>query len=418
MDAQRGVTLITLGLSLVFLIGILGLAVDLGMLYVGRSEAQRAADAAALAGAYQFSQSACTEPGGDCSADTGAQTAATAQADAAAESNYVLTKQVQGSEVTVKFTYPVPNEPQVTVNLYRGNIPLLFAKIFGQTIASVTASATAEATQANTVGCVVPFLIADCQTVDGSMAQYDACPYIPNTTTYASYFIDPTSGVVDSKMVGQQILLHTATSNGSVIPSQWYLAGISGTGTGTPSSSLLRTNIEYCSQDAVTCGANGIAVPAIPGNRIGPVNQGIDTLIGATGEGPNNNQDVLAGFSSDGTPIIDSASGVQVSQSASVVTVPVYSDLVASGSPLSPPTTTLSPGNVNTVYVVGFAELFINYVSPPGNQASLPAPCNTFQGPFNDGPVCATVLKVTGCNGAPVGGNATPVPVRLIQGPG
>ena len=48
---QRGVVLIILALTLAVLIGFVGLALDLGKLYVARSERQNSADACALAAA-------------------------------------------------------------------------------------------------------------------------------------------------------------------------------------------------------------------------------------------------------------------------------------------------------------------------------------------------------------------------------
>src|SRR3984957_712677 len=51
---QRGATLLIVAASLVAFLLLAGLAIDLVALYLGRSEAQRAADAGALAGAQQF----------------------------------------------------------------------------------------------------------------------------------------------------------------------------------------------------------------------------------------------------------------------------------------------------------------------------------------------------------------------------
>ena len=51
---ERGATLLIVAASLVAFLLLAGLAIDLVALYLGRSEAQRAADAGALAGAQQF----------------------------------------------------------------------------------------------------------------------------------------------------------------------------------------------------------------------------------------------------------------------------------------------------------------------------------------------------------------------------
>ena len=51
---ERGATLVFLAVSLGALFGFMALAIDLGMMYVAHEDAQRAADAGALAGASAF----------------------------------------------------------------------------------------------------------------------------------------------------------------------------------------------------------------------------------------------------------------------------------------------------------------------------------------------------------------------------
>ena len=75
---ERGVTLVIFAFFIVFLLGVAALAIDLGLLYVARSEAQRSADAAALAGANVFATSGCTSVSGGCVAG-GPQEAAQTQ---------------------------------------------------------------------------------------------------------------------------------------------------------------------------------------------------------------------------------------------------------------------------------------------------------------------------------------------------
>ena len=48
---ERGVTIVLVAFSLLALLGMAALAIDIATLYVAHGEAQRAADAAALAGA-------------------------------------------------------------------------------------------------------------------------------------------------------------------------------------------------------------------------------------------------------------------------------------------------------------------------------------------------------------------------------
>ena len=59
-DKQRGSTLLLAAASLLMLLAMAGFAIDALTLYVARTDAQRAADAAALAGAKIFMTSSCT----------------------------------------------------------------------------------------------------------------------------------------------------------------------------------------------------------------------------------------------------------------------------------------------------------------------------------------------------------------------
>ena len=53
-SAQRGYVLIALSLGLVFILGMAGLAVDIGRMYVTKSEAQSFADTSAFAAALEL----------------------------------------------------------------------------------------------------------------------------------------------------------------------------------------------------------------------------------------------------------------------------------------------------------------------------------------------------------------------------
>src|SRR6266705_4315005 len=58
--AERGQTIVLVAVALVSLLGMAALAIDVTTLYVARGELQRAADAAALAGAKAFVDSGVT----------------------------------------------------------------------------------------------------------------------------------------------------------------------------------------------------------------------------------------------------------------------------------------------------------------------------------------------------------------------
>jgi Flp pilus assembly protein TadG len=425
---ERGVTLVIFALFIVFLLGVAALAIDLGLLYVARSEAQRSADAAALAGANVFATSGCTSANGGCVAGGPQEAEAAAQAIATAAQNKVIgapatVAWTQGSTCpttatnNICFSYPSAYEPQITVTVHRAGIQTIFAKLFGVPSAAVDATATAEAYESSNNDCTVPFLLADCDT-NTTAGVNPACP----TSPASGYFIDPNTGDTDSASVGQAIVIHsisasggtggTGTGTSTTVPSQWYLAGLGANA--TPSGSTLRQYIQSCAAP-VACGPNAIS---IPGNKIGPVDQGVNALIGASADGPNMGQDVFNSY-----PPLTYTSGKGItytsSSSSSVVTVPVYNGTVNPDGSVNN-NNTLSPGNTNTVNVVGYMQLFISYAQGPsgGKQTALPAPCQNFTAGSNDSPVCAVILNIKNCpGGTPQNTKWSPVPIRLIQGP-
>ena len=61
---DRGVSILIIAVSMIFVLGMAGLGIDLASLYVGRSQAQRAADAGALAAAQYLASFGCTAGSG------------------------------------------------------------------------------------------------------------------------------------------------------------------------------------------------------------------------------------------------------------------------------------------------------------------------------------------------------------------
>lgn len=123
---RRGVVALYVAIGLVTFLGAAALAVDMSSLYSRKAKAQRAADAAALAGAYQL-----TEDPGDTDAAV-----AKAKAYAALPENGGFSD----SQVTVTPSYGGdPSSLHVVVSRRE---PLFFARIFGLTSALVGAGST------------------------------------------------------------------------------------------------------------------------------------------------------------------------------------------------------------------------------------------------------------------------------------
>src|SRR5580704_3195829 len=96
--SQRGATILMVAASLIVILLLAGLAIDLVAFYLGRSEAQRAADAGALAGAQQFVSSGFLT--GAVTQGT-VTTLATNAATAAAEQNKVGAQTLSAANIAV-----------------------------------------------------------------------------------------------------------------------------------------------------------------------------------------------------------------------------------------------------------------------------------------------------------------------------
>jgi len=149
---ERGVVLAIMALLLFVLLGLAALAIDLGIMYSARTEAQRTADAAAHAGAAFLVRAPADENG--------------ARDEAV---RIALRNPVQGSEVSIDRIQDIDirlDSARVRVRVYRtgarGNpITTLFAGALGINQVDIAATAAAEVYPAATSRCVLPIALAD-----------------------------------------------------------------------------------------------------------------------------------------------------------------------------------------------------------------------------------------------------------------
>jgi hypothetical protein len=135
---------------MVGLLSVLALAIDLGMLYKTKGEAQRAADAAALAGADAFRLEA--DP-------ARAALLAPSLAKQLAARNHMTGGFIDStSEVTVQV---IPDSQKVRVWVNRLAVRTWFARMFGVASTPIGAVAAARALDAGSTMCVKPFALAD-----------------------------------------------------------------------------------------------------------------------------------------------------------------------------------------------------------------------------------------------------------------
>src|SRR5208283_1798110 len=154
-SGERGVTIALVALAIVSIIAMAGLTIDIGTLYQASAEAQRAADAAALAGARTLSLDGIT---GDPANSGGYWAAACAEATLNAQA--VASKNLVGGAApsTVNVNYLSSDastcasagavafgvNPMVQVKVTQASLPTYFSRIWGRSGSSVSATATAE----------------------------------------------------------------------------------------------------------------------------------------------------------------------------------------------------------------------------------------------------------------------------------
>jgi len=424
---ERGVSIVLVSVGMVFVLGMAGLGVDLASLYVGRTQAQRAADAGALAGAQEFVTLGCTSAAGGTISGS-CQSLARERAIAVANANLVAGVSPAVTDSDVTFPSTSTTDPQIKVVAGRDTshsnaMPTFFVKIFGINSANVSASAKAEAFNpsgnSGSVGaqCIKPWLLPNCD------QGHTTNPTNPNCPGY-SYFIDPSTNDIENKglaptgVQGELITIKPGDPNSGAtassskfwpvflpagsVASECPSCASGGAGGGTGSGSLYRQNISCCNQNTITCGSN--TVQPITGNMVGPTQQGVDCLIHQGGaKGSPTGMDAFDPSSWTITAGSANPYGLSgaIATSDSIITIPIYDGTVLCPGSSCPATV--------TVDVKGFLQLFVEY-----------------EDGSNQGNVLTYVMNVSSCSnggGGGTGGSGTtvasggssPIPVRLIQ---
>jgi hypothetical protein len=440
---ESGQTIALMAVAMVSILAMAALAIDLTTLYVAHGEIQRAADAAALAGAKAFVDSGVTTTPSNAALQTLAQGMAVDYATGAASQNNVAGAQAQfiGGTPQVNLNTGSPSaagNPTVTVTLQRTGLPLFFARIWGSSIASVSATAMAEAynpaySQNNTGSsippapkCVKPFLV-----VNKSQFQSGNPAFVISATGA----INPGA----ASFIGETITLTSAcgatpgvcTPSGPPGPGQYLPMFLIDTHRYCPQTGTLGcSSVSGRFQASVQCcdgtvfnysqcgGPVGTWDPnpvSVVGGTNGQAQNGLQCLIHTNSNVPpggNPSQDTLNNVSqaNNGPLQIEPgtfsqarygvAQGSVIGTSDSIITVPLFDPA------------TWNPAPNTNVTIVGFLQLFVNYAGPTPGLPPLGAP----KGDMN-----ATILNVIGCGtnltagSAVSGGGVSAIPVRLIH---
>jgi len=293
---ERGGVLVLVAISIVALFGMAALSVDVGMGFTAKIEAQRAADAGALAGGSAFLEYTAAD----------AVAPAEARAYEYALMNEIRNLAIDSAEVTVQV---LPDSFKIRVWVQRQSIGTWFARLLGFDQIDVLAMAAAQATEAGAARCLKPFAVPDMwhdadDDTDGDrvwdegeeweLGSHPDDRYIPYTgpsgpadaTGYGSEWRDPSQDygrTINLKMPDPQS--EYVMSPGVFLP--WRIPldedqepcdhGGGGRGGQDAGGAVYRQNICSCNDSHIELGAE---YDIEPGNMIGPTAQGVDELIG------------------------------------------------------------------------------------------------------------------------------------------
>jgi Flp pilus assembly protein TadG len=438
---EQGIIIVLVAVFLLFVVGAMAaLAIDAVTLYTARSEAQLAADAAALAAARVLANSGMTSDptAATDNLEANAWTLASAVALQVAQQNRVGGANLSAAEVTLPaFPGGTYTNPTVTVTVLKTDLPTFFARIWGSSPLTVKASATAEAYNPSGAGsgqvpvaptCVKPWLLPNIDPTQSS-------------ATGSTIFNSATGAITAANLVGKGWPNAPVTSpnpdglyalcgkpggggdcsTGVLLPSPGgYYPGVI-----EPDDFPAPTDVPACSAGfnsyqlavvgcvprPIRCGPTTTASvdidlnPYVPNgsNRDADTVQAAKCLIHDTGVAGNSDSIDSAAIPSppfqflggNQNPVAG-AVGKDVLVSDSLVTIPVFD---STGS---------APGP--TVDVIGFLQVFLN----PLATKTLP-----LGGPASPNEIPATIINIIGCGtrstGTPILGNgASPVAVRLI----
>jgi hypothetical protein len=303
-DNRDGATSVVVAICLVALISMAAIAVDLGMLYTARSEAQRVADASAHAGAAEFFRREDAWSSMDDALEAAVQFA---------EDNTIRGVPVNTTATTgrtwaggvLSFGFDeglievFPADMRVRATLTRTGIATWFARVFGVEEAGVSASATAAVRFAGSATCVKPFAIPDAwddRNNDGMVGnqpandpatgeyykRFEWNPGHPPSTGFGSAFRNHVDPQVRNDW-GRKIRLRAGNQATTPGPSMYFSWELPDDGNmpkacpaGTGGSSTFQLNICSCNMNPIGLGTT---YSTLTGAAMGWVRNGLGDLI-------------------------------------------------------------------------------------------------------------------------------------------
>ena len=405
---------------MLFVIGAMAaLSIDVVTIYTARSEAQLAADAAALAGARVLANSGATSDTSGLSM-ANAWDRAKQVALQVAEQNKVGGMNLSAADITLPASPGGSNtNPTVKVTVQKNNLPTFFARIWGTRQVTVGATATAEAYNASGAGAAVG-TAAPPPTIALTCVKPWLLPNMdPRDASGGTTIFDPTTGALTDSpstllghtTAGPPSRLQARCSDCSVTPvpspSPWqYYPGDPTTTFPPPTQALpsctpalttaYQKSIAGCIETPIACNSNANFDTANYPSRNAETRDPVNCLTHAINNkgdevDPASTTPPFQFLAGDDNPVVGAA-GNDVILSDSLVTVPVFNS-------------TKGTAPSNPVTIIGFVQLFLSF-------RGRASPANGF--------VRTEVINVVGCGtaatGQPILGNgSSPVAVRLIS---
>lgn len=296
-EDQRGAALMVAAGSMVALVSAIALAVDVGMLTVARTESQRVADGAALAGAGALVLSP--------------DNVAFAKAEAM---GFAIMNTIQGNRARVRAedVFVDTDRDRVTVQVLRHEdrnnaVGTFFARIFGVNTVNIVTTATAQASPAAGINCLLPIALPDRwheapgnneRSFDPDQGDY----YVPwqNTDTDPVSYNEGFTGY-SAGDIGNQIVIKSNAGGGD-LSAFWYYPWRPPLQSGADD---YRTNVNSCVDPSIQFSV-GSEVDPEPGNMSGPTMQGFGDLVAKDPGAVWNSQlncvtDATAALSNDGS---------------------------------------------------------------------------------------------------------------------
>jgi Flp pilus assembly protein TadG len=302
--SNRGAILINVAIGLMVFIGVSAFVVDYGVMWVGRNQAQNAADAGALAGAVAM---AFDTNGWTDRTPTGPARASALQMTQlhsiwGVAPNVDVNTDVFFTGNPAAMCPPDANglTPCIRVDVYRnqarGNpLPAIFGLAVGLVNQGVRATATARVAVADASDCLKPWIIPDkwvdnhdtVTPIDNTWTSEDTfetgdqqgqtwTPYNPPDVYTPPSANDPGTGFTVANDLGMAITLKAGSPQSSISPGVFFPVRLPTYTGGSTGGSDYEANIADC---------NGVAIPigsflqSENGNMIGPTAHGVSDLI-------------------------------------------------------------------------------------------------------------------------------------------